>query len=71
MIKHNFKAAYYHYKDQDTLIEQSPMTNTPIEQIALTKYSNKALINVCEFGKLWAKLGSFEQNNKKNCWKEK
>ena len=31
MIKYNFKAAYYHYKDRDTLIEQSPMTSPPIE----------------------------------------
>ena len=23
------KAAYYHYKDRDTLIEQSPMTSIP------------------------------------------
>ena len=30
MIKHNFKAAYY-YKDQDTLIEQSPVISIPIE----------------------------------------
>ena len=31
-IKHNFKAAYYHYKDRVTLIEQSPVTNSPIRQ---------------------------------------
>ena len=79
MIKHNFKSAYYHYKYRDTLIEQSPVTNTQIEQTLLTKYSNKAVINVCELGEMWAKLGSFEQNieqnidrsEKKNCWNEK
>ena len=32
MTKHNFKTAYYHYEDRDTLIEQSPVTSTPIEQ---------------------------------------
>ena len=42
MIEHNFKAAYYHYKDQDTLIEQSSVT--PVQQTRLTKYSNKAVI---------------------------
>jgi len=68
MIKYNFKAAYYHYKDRDTLIEKS---NTPIEQTLLTKYSNKAVTNVCGLGKMWAKLG--KQNvseNKKNYWKK-
>ena len=65
-IKHTFKAAYYHYKDWDTLIEQSPVTNTPIGQTPLTKYSKKAVTNVCELGKMWAKLGSFEQNIEQN-----
>jgi len=52
MIKHNFKAAYYHYKDQDTLIEQSLGTSTPIGQTPLTKYPKKAVINACELGKM-------------------
>ena len=60
-IKHDFKAAYYH-KDRDTLIEQSPVTSTPIEHTPLTKCFNKAVINICELGKMWAKLGSLEQN---------
>jgi len=78
MIKHNFKA---HYKDRDTLIEQSQVTSTPIEQTLLTKYSNKAVINVCEIGNMWAKLGSSKQNieqnrsekiaGKKNRWEKK
>jgi len=34
LIKHNFKAAY---KDRNTLIEQLPVTSTPIEQTPLTK----------------------------------
>ena len=51
MSKHNFKAPYYHYKDQDTLIEQSPMTGTLIGQTPLTKYSKKAVTNICELGK--------------------
>ena len=41
-IKHNFKAAYCHYEDQDqdTLIEQSPVTNTVGKiQCTLTKHS--------------------------------
>jgi len=50
MIKLNFNAA--HYKDQDTLIEQSPVKSTPIEQTLLTKYSNKAVINLCELGEM-------------------
>ena len=52
MIKHNFKAAYYHCKDQYTLIEQSPVTSTAMEQTPLTKYPNKAVINACEVGKM-------------------
>ena len=46
MIKYNFKAAYYHYKDQDTLIEQSPVKITPIGQTPLQntlKSSHKCL----------------------------
>jgi len=65
MIKLNFKAAYYHYKDWDTLIEQSPVKSTPIEQTPLTKYSNKAVINLCELGEMWVKLGSEKKNY---CW---
>ena len=42
------------------------MTSTPIEQTLLTKYSNKAVINVCELGEMCAKLGSFEQNIEQN-----
>ena len=38
------------------------MTNPPIEQIPLTKYSNKAVTDFLELGKMWAKLRSFEQN---------
>ena len=52
MIKHNFKAAYYHYKDRDTLIEQSLVTSAPMDQTPLTKYSNKTVTNVCGLGKM-------------------
>ena len=37
MIEHNFKAAYYHYKDQDTLIEQSSVTSNPIRANTVDK----------------------------------
>ena len=68
-IKQNFKAAYYHYKDQNDLIEQSPVTSTPIKQTLLTKYSNKGVTSL-------ENVGSFKQNteknrSEKNCWKEK
>jgi len=32
----------------------------------LTKYSKKTVTNVCELGKMGAKLGSFEQNIEQN-----
>jgi len=42
------------------------VTSAPIEQTPLTKCSNKAVINLCELGEMWVKLGSFEQNIEQN-----
>jgi len=61
-IKHNFKAAYYHYKDR---IEQSPLISNSIEQTPLTKYSNKAVTNVCGL-KHVSKIGIFQANIEQN-----
>jgi len=71
MIKHNFKADY---QDWDAVIEQSPVTSALIEHTPLTKYSNKAVINLRELVEMWDLL-SIEQNRsekriagKKNRW---
>ena len=42
------------------------MTSTPIERTQLIKYSNKAVTDVCELGKMWEKLGCFKQNIEQN-----
>ena len=49
-IKQNFISGFYHYNDQNTLIEQS----------SLIKYSKIAVTHVCEIGIMQIKLGKLK-----------
>ena len=42
------------------------MTSTPIEHTPLTKYSNKAVINLCELGEMCSKLAFFGHGIEQN-----
>jgi len=76
MIKHNFKAVYYHYKDRDTLIEQSPVTSTQIESTLIKQSQMFVGLEKCEqnlnlSSKILSKIGQKKIAGKKNRWEIK